>query len=238
MAQVEKHSTFTHKHHNINLLWASLFIEELVRHGINDFCIAPGSRSTPLTLAAAKHPNAKTHVHFDERGLGFLALGLSQASAKPVVVIVTSGTAVANLYPAVIEAKQSNVPLIIISADRPPELIDCTANQAIDQRKIFADYPVFFCQIPSPTTSIKSNFLLTTIDQGLFQQQMKLGPIHFNMAFTEPFYPQNETIDFKAYLSSLKGWDTHQSPFTIYHNANSAAQTNHCQAMYFQKTKK
>ena len=78
MAQVEKHSTFTHKHHNINLLWASLFIEELVRHGINDFCIAPGSRSTPLTLAAAKHPNAKTHVHFDERGLGFLALGLSK----------------------------------------------------------------------------------------------------------------------------------------------------------------
>ena len=238
MAQVEKQNTFTHKYHNINLLWASLFIEELVRHGINDFCIAPGSRSTPLTLAAAKHPNAKTHVHFDERGLGFLALGLSQASAKPVVVIVTSGTAVANLYPAVIEAKQSNVPLIIISADRPPELIDCTANQAIDQRKIFADYPVFFCQIPSPTTSIKSNFLLTTIDQGLFQQQMKLGPIHFNIAFTEPFYPQNETIDFKAYLSSLKGWDTHQSPFTIYHNANSAAQNKSLSSNVFPENQK
>ena len=238
MAQVEKHNTFTHKHHNINLLWASLFIEELIRHGISDFCIAPGSRSTPLTLAAAKHPNAKTHVHFDERGLGFLALGLSQASAKPVVVIVTSGTAVANLYPAVIEAKQSHIPLIIISADRPPELIDCTANQAIEQHKIFADYPVFFCQIPSPTTSIKSNFLLTTIDQGLFQQGMTLGPIHFNMAFTEPFYPQNETIDFSAYLSSLKGWETHQSPFTVYHHANSPAQHNSLSSHVFPESQK
>lgn len=220
MMQVDGQYTFPHEHHNINLLWASLFIEELTRHGISDFCIAPGSRSTPLTLAAAKHPRAKTHLHFDERGLGFLALGLSQASAKPVVVITTSGTAVANLYPAVIEAKQSKISLIIISADRPLELINCGANQAIEQYKIFADYPIFFAQIPSPTTSTQSNFLLTTLDQGLYQQQSDKGPIHFNMAFSEPFYPQNETINFKIYLSSLKGWDLNQSPFTTYHQSN------------------
>lgn len=218
MTQVDHQYTFPHQHHNINLLWSSLFIEELTRYGISDFCIAPGSRSTPLTLAVANHPKAITHVHFDERGLGFLALGLSQASSKPVVIITTSGTAVANLYPAVIEAKQSHIPLIIISADRPPELINCAANQAIDQHKIFADYPVFFAQIPTPTESIKSNYLLTTLNQGLFQQHIDKGPIHFNMAIAEPFYPEHKTINFKNYLSSLKGWDSHHRLYTTYHS--------------------
>ncbi|MFT7423836.1 MAG: 2-succinyl-5-enolpyruvyl-6-hydroxy-3-cyclohexene-1-carboxylate synthase, partial [Psychromonas sp.] len=120
-------ASFAHEFSNINLLWASLFIEELVRNGISDFCIAPGSRSTPLTLAADQHKEAHTHVHFDERGLGFFALGLSLFSRKPVVIITTSGTAVANLYPAVIEAKLSAIPLIVLSADRPVELIDCGA---------------------------------------------------------------------------------------------------------------
>ena len=142
---------------NINLLWASLIIEELVRNGISDFCIAPGSRSTPLTLAAASHKKANTHVHFDERGLGFLALGLSLYSRKPVVIITTSGTAVANLYPTIIEARQSGIPLIVLSADRPLELIDCGANQAIDQFRIFSHYPVFFAQIPSATTEKRSS---------------------------------------------------------------------------------
>lgn len=220
MSQLDAQYSFPHDHHNINLLWASLFIEELVRHGVEDFCIAPGSRSTPLTLAVAHHVKAKPHIHFDERGLGFLALGLSQASFKPVVVITTSGTAVANLYPAVIEAKQSHIPLIIISADRPTELINCAANQAINQVNIFADYPVFFSHLPSPSASINSNFLLTTIDQGLFQQQINQGPIHFNIAFSEPFYPQGETLNFKNYLASLKGWDQHHSPFTDYQQIN------------------
>ena len=220
MSQLDAQYSFPHDHHNINLLWASLFIEELTRHGVEDFCIAPGSRSTPLTLAVAHHIKAKPHIHFDERGLGYLALGLSQASLKPVVVITTSGTAVANLYPAVIEAKQSHIPLIIISADRPIELINCTANQAIDQVNIFANYPVFFSQLPSPSTSINSNVLLTTIDNGLFQQQINQGPIHFNIAFNEPFYPQGETLNFKDYLVSLKGWDQHNRPFTDYPQSN------------------
>ncbi|MBB1273818.1 2-succinyl-5-enolpyruvyl-6-hydroxy-3-cyclohexene-1-carboxylic-acid synthase [Psychromonas sp. SR45-3] len=226
MKQADHQYTFPHQHHNINLLWSSLFIEELTRYGISDFCIAPGSRSTPLILAAANHPKVITHVHFDERGLGFLALGLSQASSKPVVIITTSGTAVANLYPAVIEAKQSHIPLIIISADRPPELINCAANQAIDQHKIFADYPVFFAQIPTPTESIKSNYLLTTLNQGLFQQHLDKGPIHFNMAIAEPFYPEQSTINFKNYLSSLKGWDSHHALYTIYHSTQQGEVVN------------
>jgi 2-succinyl-5-enolpyruvyl-6-hydroxy-3-cyclohexene-1-carboxylate synthase len=220
MSQLDAQYRFRHDYHNINLLWGSLFIEELVRHGIEDFCIAPGSRSTPLTLAVAKHAKTTSHVHLDERGLGYLALGLSQASSKPVVIIITSGTAVANLYPAVIEAKQSHIPLIIISADRPTELINCMANQAIDQVNIFGGYPVFFSQLPAPSISLSSNALLTTIDQGLFQQRINQGPIHFNIAFNEPFYPQGETINFKHYLTSLKGWDLHHSPFTDYQQIN------------------
>lgn len=201
---------------NINLLWASVFIEELIRHGVTEFCIAPGSRSTPLTLAVANHPKATSHLHFDERGLGFLALGLCQSSQKPVVIITTSGTAVANLYPAVIEARQSGLPLIIISADRPADLIDCGANQAIDQHRLFANYPVFFAQIVQPTTSITINYLLTTVDQGLNKQQNQPAPIHFNIAFAAPLYPNDDRIDYSDYLSSLKKWRTNGLPFTKY----------------------
>ncbi|MCG6200134.1 2-succinyl-5-enolpyruvyl-6-hydroxy-3-cyclohexene-1-carboxylic-acid synthase [Psychromonas antarctica] len=209
-------STFMHTSANINLLWASLLIEELVRHNICDFCIAPGSRSTPLTLAAASHKAVNTHVHFDERGLGFFALGLSLSSQKPVVVITTSGTAVANLYPAVIEARQSAIPLIILSADRPPELLHCGANQAIDQYAIFSHYPVFFRQIPSPTLQIKPNYLLTTINQGLVKQQNSPAPIHFNVAFAEPLYPQETQLNYQQYLSPLKKWLTNRHPFSHY----------------------
>lgn len=207
---------FTQEFSNINLLWASLFIEELVRNGISDFCIAPGSRSTPLTLAADGHKEVNTHVHFDERGLGFFALGLSLFSRKPVVIITTSGTAVANLYPAVIEAKLSAIPLIILSADRPVELIDCGANQAIDQYRLFSNYPVFFAQISSATTQIKPNYLLTTINQGLQQQQQTPAPIHFNIAFSEPLYPQTATLNYQAYLQPLKQWLTDKQPFSRY----------------------
>lgn len=201
---------------NINLLWGALFIEELIRNGIVDFCIAPGSRSTPLTLAIANAKNINTHLHFDERGLGFFAMGLSLAKKKPVVIITTSGSAVANLYPAVIEARQSNIPLIILSADRPPELIDCGANQAINQHNIFANYPVFFKQIPSPTLQIKPNYLLTTINSGIAKQKLSPSPIHFNIAFSEPLYPEKESTNYQQYLSPIKPWLTSHRPFTCY----------------------
>ena len=122
---------------SLHALWSSLIIEELVRLGVCDICIAPGSRSTPLTLAAAANPAITTHLHFDERGLGFLALGLAQGSQRPVAVIVTSGSAVANLLPAVVEARQSGIPLWLLTADRPAELICNVANLAIDQSDIF-----------------------------------------------------------------------------------------------------
>ena len=207
---------FPTKHSNINLLWASLMIEELVRHGVTDFCIAPGSRSTPLTLAVAGNEKATSHVHFDERGLGFLALGLAVSNKTPIVLITTSGSAVANLHPAMIEAKQSSVPLIVLSADRPPELIDCGANQAIDQSKIFNQSVCFFAQIPSPTHTIPASFLLTTLDQSLVKQKQQRTPIHFNCAFAEPLYPTEQMIDYLDYLSSMARWQENQNVYTQY----------------------
>ncbi|MCK5818168.1 MAG: 2-succinyl-5-enolpyruvyl-6-hydroxy-3-cyclohexene-1-carboxylic-acid synthase [Psychromonas sp.] len=201
---------------NINLLWAYLFIEELIRLKVLDFCLGPGARSTPLTLAVANHPKTIKHLHFDERGLAFFALGLSEASQKPVAIITTSGTAVANLYPAIVEAKQSKIPLIIISADRPAQLINCGANQAIDQQGIFSNAHCFFTQIPTPSTDIQPEFLLTTIDQ-VIEKQKQLGtPVHFNFPISEPFYPSENETDYQAYLASLKGWILNKKPFTHY----------------------
>ena len=105
-----------------NRRWAAVILEALTRHGVRHICIAPGSRSTPLTLAAAENSAFIHHTHFDERGLGHLALGLAKVSKQPVAVIVTSGTAVANLYPALIEAGLTGEKLILLTADRPPEL--------------------------------------------------------------------------------------------------------------------
>lgn len=108
---------------SFNRRWAAVILEALTRHGVRHVCIAPGSRSTPLTLAAAENRAFIHHTHFDERGLGHLALGLAKVSKAPVAVIVTSGTAVANLYPALIEAGLTGEKLILLTADRPRNLL-------------------------------------------------------------------------------------------------------------------
>jgi 2-succinyl-5-enolpyruvyl-6-hydroxy-3-cyclohexene-1-carboxylate synthase len=156
---------------DLNLLWASLIIEELSRLGVEHVCMAPGSRSTPLTLACAANNKLTKHCHFDERGLGFMALGLAKASNTPVAIITTSGTAVANLYPAIIEASLTRVPLIILSADRPPELLDCGANQAIAQVGMFAQYAKQL-SLPVPDLHLTPTALLSSLDQALADTQI------------------------------------------------------------------
>ncbi|HCK0344563.1 TPA: 2-succinyl-5-enolpyruvyl-6-hydroxy-3-cyclohexene-1-carboxylate synthase, partial [Klebsiella variicola subsp. variicola] len=150
-----------------NRRWAAVILEALTRHGVQHICIAPGSRSTPLTLAAAENRAFIHHTHFDERGLGHLALGLAKASRQPVAVIVTSGTATANLYPALIEAGLTGEKLILLTADRPPELIDCGANQAIRQPGMFASHPSQTISLPRPSQDIPARWLVSTIDQAL-----------------------------------------------------------------------
>jgi isochorismate synthase/2-succinyl-5-enolpyruvyl-6-hydroxy-3-cyclohexene-1-carboxylate synthase/2-succinyl-6-hydroxy-2,4-cyclohexadiene-1-carboxylate synthase/O-succinylbenzoate synthase len=125
---------------NANVAWAELLIGELFRDGVRVFCVAPGSRSTPLALAAERHPSARVVVCVDERSLAFYALGVGKGAGAQhagAAVICSSGTAVANLLPAAVEAAESNSPLLMLTADRPPELRGTGANQTIDQSKIF-----------------------------------------------------------------------------------------------------
>ncbi|GAA4886363.1 2-succinyl-5-enolpyruvyl-6-hydroxy-3-cyclohexene-1-carboxylic-acid synthase [Ferrimonas pelagia] len=187
---------------DLNLLWARLLLEELHRLGVRHLCLAPGSRSTPLTLAAAEHDGFARHTHFDERGLGFAALGLAKASASPVAIITTSGTAVANLYPAVIEAFQTGVPLVVLSGDRPPELIDCGANQAINQPAIFADYARRL-DLPAASENFPATALLSQIDHAMADLNR---PLHINCMYREPLYPDAQRSDFSDYLAPLHAW--------------------------------
>lgn len=205
-SQVSAHPAFASHHATFNHVWSSLLLEELYRLGVRDIALASGSRSAPLTMAAAAHPGFRRHLHFDERGLGFMALGLAKGSGRPVAVIMTSGTAVANLWPAVAEAQLTGVPLIILSADRPPELIDNGANQAIDQQGIFGRYPVHQQNLPSPTPSIPAAFVLSSADQALARQAHTPGPVHFNCMYPEPLYPGDAYLDFSAYLAPLGDW--------------------------------
>ncbi|CAL5021226.1 unnamed protein product [Urochloa decumbens] len=131
--QHNKAESFIKSSSNINLAWASLIVEECVRLGFTYFCIAPGSRSSPLALSATCHPLTTCISCYDERSLGFHALGYGRGSRKPAVVITSSGTAVSNLLPSVVEASQDFIPIILLTADRPPELHDAGANQAINQ---------------------------------------------------------------------------------------------------------
>lgn len=207
---------------SMNALWSQLIIEELFRLGVQDICIAPGSRSTPLTLAAAAHHHINTHLHFDERGLGFLALGLAKGHRRPVAIIVTSGSAVANLLPAVVEARQSGIPLWVLTADRPAELIGIGANQAIPQPKIFADFPVHEHCLPAPDHQIAPSWLLGILDQAAYQQTMTPGPVHLNCPFREPLYPDpSDVLPDNAYrgldqwLQSQKPWTEYVSPIQV-----------------------
>jgi 2-succinyl-5-enolpyruvyl-6-hydroxy-3-cyclohexene-1-carboxylate synthase len=135
----------------INTLWASVLAETLARLGLTTAVICPGSRSTPLAIAFAHHPTIEAIPVLDERSASFFALGVAKQTHRPVVLVCTSGTAGANFYPAVIEARESRVPLLVLTADRPPELRNCNAGQAIDQHNLFGSYPNFYAEVALPS---------------------------------------------------------------------------------------
>lgn len=195
---------------SFNRRWAAVILEALTRHGVRHVCIAPGSRSTPLTLAAAENRAFIHHTHFDERGLGHLALGLAKASNAPVAVIVTSGTAVANLYPALIEAGLTGEKLVLLTADRPPELIDCGANQAIRQPGLFASHPTETLSLPRPTRDIPARWLVSTVDNAL--GTLRAGALHINCPFAEPLYGEMDETDL-AWQQALGDWWQSDKPW-------------------------
>lgn len=196
-----------------NLLWATLLVEELVRSGTDFFCVAPGSRSTPLVAALAANERARSLIHFDERGTAFAAVGYARATGRPAAWITTSGTAVASGLPAVVEAATDGVPMILLTADRPPELRQTGANQTIDQPDIFGDYVRWRFDLPAPDESVDPAMVLTTVDQAVYRAlRAPSGPVHLNLMFREPFLPDEEPGE----LAAPARWRESGEPYTRY----------------------
>ncbi len=206
---------------NVNMLWSTLAVEACIRNGIVQFVISPGSRSTPLTIAAARNPAARITRAYDERGAAFWALGYARATGKPAVLISTSGTAVANYLPAVIEASQEGIPLLVFTADRPPELRDSGANQTIHQPGIFKGYTRWEFDMPSPSADVAAAFVLTTVEQAIFRTRSpEPGPVHLNWMFREPLAPVKPESLPPALLTFWKDWSAQAAPFTEYRAAH------------------
>ncbi|MFP8956259.1 2-succinyl-5-enolpyruvyl-6-hydroxy-3-cyclohexene-1-carboxylic-acid synthase [Natrialbaceae archaeon A-CW3] len=172
-------------------LWGRTLVEELVASGIGAVCVAPGSRSTPLTVAFAQHPAVTVYSHLDERSAAFFALGRARRTGEPTALVCTSGTAAANFHPAVIEADQARVPLLVLTADRPAELRDSGANQTIDQRKLYGDAVRWYAELPVPEPNERAlRMLRTTAARALSKTTgTPAGPVHLNCPFRKPLEP-------------------------------------------------
>lgn len=181
---------------NLSFYRCTVFIRELFQRGVRHLVISPGSRSTPLTLAAAAHPGMKKHVILDERSAAFTALGIGKYTGKPAVLICTSGTAAANYYPAVIEAYQSGVPLVLATADRPPELRNTDANQTIDQIELFGKFVLSFRDVSEPSGDDPELNSIIEITGNSFEESLNgKGPVHLNFPFTKPLEPEKGFVE-------------------------------------------
>ncbi|WP_306058052.1 2-succinyl-5-enolpyruvyl-6-hydroxy-3-cyclohexene-1-carboxylic-acid synthase [Natronococcus wangiae] len=172
-------------------LWGRTLVDELAKGGLEAVCIAPGSRSTPLTAAFVEHPDIEVFSHLDERSAAFFALGRARRTGEPTALVCTSGTAAANFHPAVIEAAQARVPLLVLTADRPAELRDSGANQTIDQVKLYGDAVRWYAELPEPEADErKVRSLRTTAARALAATTgVPPGPVHLNCPFRKPLEP-------------------------------------------------
>lgn len=177
--------------------YLAAFVDELVKSGLENVVISPGSRSTPIALLMAEHPDLKVTVLIDERSAAFYALGLAKTSNKPVAILCTSGTAATNYYPAIVEAYQSRLPLIVLTADRPHELRDVGAPQAIDQLKMYGNYVKWFVEMSLPqSTSGMVRYARTMAARAVGTSlSAPGGPVHLNFPLREPLIPDLEAED-------------------------------------------
>jgi 2-succinyl-5-enolpyruvyl-6-hydroxy-3-cyclohexene-1-carboxylate synthase len=173
------------------------FVDELARCGMRAACTAPGSRSTPLVLALVRDGRLRCHSHLDERVAGFFALGLAKAGGLPVAVACTSGTAAAELAPAVYEAREARVPLLVLTADRPPELRDVGAGQTIDQLKLYGDAAKWFVEIGThEATPERLRWIRSLACRAFWTAASgRRGPVHLNFPLREPLVlDEGETL--------------------------------------------
>ena len=171
--------------------YVGAFVEELARAGLKHVCIAPGSRSTPLALMIAGHRALRSWMHLDERVAGFFALGMARALGAPVALLCTSGTAAANFFPAVVEARRSGIPLLVLTADRPHELRDVGAAQTIDQNRLYGEHAKWFVDVALPeATPELLRYVRTLACRAMGTAAAETpGPVHLNFPFREPLVP-------------------------------------------------
>ncbi|WP_404453801.1 2-succinyl-5-enolpyruvyl-6-hydroxy-3-cyclohexene-1-carboxylic-acid synthase [Virgibacillus necropolis] len=188
-------------------------VDELVKSGLTEVIISPGSRSTPLAMTVMEHPDMKQWVVIDERSAAFFALGMAKQHKRPVAIVCTSGTAAANYFPAIVEAYYSRVPLVVLTADRPHELRDVGAPQSIDQLKLFGDYVKWFHEMALPDDDTRMlNYARSKASRAVhLASEGNAGPVHVNIPIREPLVPDFtlENLwgnkDNSTYLPTLDG---------------------------------
>ena len=202
---------------NTNTVWASILSQTLKRLGLTTAVICPGSRSTPLTVAFAQQKEIESIPILDERSAAFFALGIARKTNFPVVIVCTSGTAGANFYPAIIEARESRIPLLVLTADRPPEMRNCHSGQTIDQVKLYGNYPNLQAELAVPSVELGMvNYLRQTVNYAWEQSLFPVpGPVHLNIPFRDPLapLPQLDTESLKSQLNQ-EDFFAHLTPFS------------------------
>jgi 2-succinyl-5-enolpyruvyl-6-hydroxy-3-cyclohexene-1-carboxylate synthase len=194
---------------NTNVLWASILVETLSRLGLKTAIICPGSRCTPLAVALAQSETIEAIPILDERSAAFFGLGIAKRTGLPAVLVCTSGTAGANFYPAIIEAKESRIPLLVFTADRPPQLRECHSGQTIEQIRLYGNYPNWQTELAIPTSEIAQlRYLRQTIvyawERSLFPVP---GVVHLNIPFDDPLAPVPDGKDLSFIESQLTSHD-------------------------------
>ncbi len=179
----------------LNLRWSQTLVDALVGAGLREVVLSPGSRSSPLALAFLRQPAIRCQVILDERSAAFCALGMAKATRQAVALLSTSGSAPANWFPALIEADLGAVPLLLLSADRPPELLGWGANQTIDQQQLFGRHVRSFYAPPLPDADFSPAYLQRLAARAMAESRWPLpGPVHLNLAFREPLLPTEDLL--------------------------------------------